>query len=115
MSVRTFYAYFDGKDSLMVAVYETIMNKVVVPKLREQCELESDPVLRVKALIDAMFELTATPARVYRTLSVFHYKLAEIRPEDLGHALEPLRKLVMDLLTGVQSAGLLRDDIEISR
>jgi AcrR family transcriptional regulator len=113
MSIRTFYAYFDSKESLLLAVYETIMSRMVVPVLRERCDSEPDPVLRVKALLEAILELTAAKAGpVSRALSVFHHRLAETRHDDLDHAMEPLRRLITDLLTDVAAAGHLRDDLD---
>jgi AcrR family transcriptional regulator len=114
MSVRTFYNFFDGKDSLLLAVYETILEKTAVPLLRERCEQVPDPVLRVKALFEAMAEFSGTPANLSRALSLFHLRLAQNRPQDLIHGLEPLHKFIIELLDGVAAAGLLRDDVEVS-
>src|ERR1700730_5958447 len=36
MSLRTFYAFFDSRDSLMLAIYDTIMSKSAVPVLTER-------------------------------------------------------------------------------
>jgi AcrR family transcriptional regulator len=114
MSVRTFYNFFDGKDSLLLAVYETILEKTAVPMLRERCDRVADPVQRVKALFEAMAEFSGTPAHLPRALSLFHLRLAQSRPQDLIHALEPLHKFIVELLEGVAAAGQLRNDVEIS-
>jgi len=113
MSLRTFYTFFDGKDSLMLAIYETIMSKSAVPVLAERSGHGSDPVLRLKALIDAMSDITSEPVPLSRALSLFHLRLAESRPQDLAHALKPFARLVTDLLAGVAEAGLLRDDLDL--
>jgi AcrR family transcriptional regulator len=114
MSVRTFYSFFDGKDSLFLAVYETILRKTAVPMFREMCESEADPVLRVKTLLDAMLAITSVPAPLARALSVFHLRLTETRPHDLAHALEPLHQFIVELLTEVAAACRLRDDLDLS-
>jgi AcrR family transcriptional regulator len=114
MSPRTFYAFFDGKDSLLLAVYETILSKTAVPMLRQQCEGQADPVLRVRALFDALFEITALGDPLSRALSVFHLRLVRTHPDDLAHALEPLHSFITELLTDVAAAGRLRDDLELS-
>jgi AcrR family transcriptional regulator len=114
MSVRTFYNFFDGKDSLLLAVYETILEKTAVPILRERCDRVADPVQRVKAFFEAMGEIYATPAHLTRALSLFHLRLVQSRPQDLTNALEPLHKFIVELLEGVAAAGQLRDDVEIS-
>jgi AcrR family transcriptional regulator len=113
MSPRTFYMFFDGKDSLMLAIYATIMSKSAVPVLTERLGHTSDPVLRLKALVDAMFEFTSDPAPLARALTVFHQRLAESRPQDLAEALGPFSQLVTDLLAGIAQAGLLREDLDL--
>ena len=47
-SQRTFYTFFDSKDSLMLAVYETILRKTAMPMLQARCEGIDDPVLRLQ-------------------------------------------------------------------
>lgn len=113
MSPRTFYMFFDGKDSLMLAIYATIMSKSAVPVLTERLGHTSDPVPRLRALVDAMFDLTSDPAPLARALTVFHQRLAESRPQDLAEALEPFSRLVTELLAEVAQAGLLREDLDI--
>ena len=58
MSQRTFYTFFDGKDSLLLAVYETILRTTAMPMLRERCEGITDPVLRLRTLMEAISEIT---------------------------------------------------------
>jgi AcrR family transcriptional regulator len=113
MSPRTFYMFFDSKDSLMLAIYATIMSKSAVPVLTERLAHTSDPVLRLRALVDAMFDLTSDPNPLTRALTVFHQRLAENHPQDLAEALAPFSQLVTDLLAEVAQAGLLREDLDI--
>jgi AcrR family transcriptional regulator len=114
MSQRTFYTFFDGKDSLLLAVYETILRTTAMPMLRERCEGIADPVLRLRALLEAISEFTAMPARLSRGLSVLHLRLTESRPNDLARALEPLHSLIVELLTAVADAGRLREDVGLA-
>jgi AcrR family transcriptional regulator len=108
-SQRTFYTFFDSKDNLMLAVYETILRTTAVPWLRQRCEGIEEPVLRLRAVLEAIS--SATPARLSRALSVLHLRLTETRPNDLGHALEPLHALIVELLSAVAKAGQLREDV----
>jgi AcrR family transcriptional regulator len=112
-SQRTFYTFFDSKDSLMLAVYETILRKTAMPILQKQCEGIDDPVLRLRALLDALSEITEMPARLARGLSVLHLRLAETRPTELTSAVEPLHSFIVELLTGVAKAGRLREDLPL--
>jgi AcrR family transcriptional regulator len=108
-SQRTFYTFFDGKDTLMLAVYETILRNTAIPWLRRRCEGIEEPVLRLRAALEAV--ASATPARLSRALSVLHLRLAETRPNDLGCALGPLHAFILELLTAVAEAGQLRQDV----
>ncbi|MCW2914466.1 MAG: transcriptional regulatory protein [Actinomycetia bacterium] len=114
MSLRTFYRFFDGKDTLLLAVYETILRKTAVPLLREACDKQSDPVERLRALLEAMTEATSTPHPLSRALSILHLRLSESRPDDLAHAVAPLRNLITELLADIQKAGRLRDDLDLT-
>ncbi|MDT5176668.1 MAG: hypothetical protein QOJ95_866, partial [Mycobacterium sp.] len=103
-----------GKDSLLLAVYETILRTSARPMLRERCDGITDPVLRLKSLLEAISEITAMPPRLARGLSVLHLRLTESRPNDLAHAVEPLHSLIVERLTEVADAGLLRDDVPLT-
>src|SRR5271156_5901166 len=105
MSQRTFYTFFDSKDSLLLAVYETILRKTAMPILRERCEGIDDPVLRLRTLLDALSEITEMPARLARGLSVLHLRLPATRANDLASALEPLHAFIVELLNAVAKAG----------
>ena len=50
----------------MLAIYDTIMGKSAVPVLIERLGHLSDPVLRLKALVDAVFDITSVPASLAR-------------------------------------------------
>src|ERR1700741_2128990 len=89
-SQRTFYTFFDSKDSLMLAVYETILRTTAMPMLRQRCEGIDDPVLRLRTLLDALSEITEMPARLARGLSVLHLRLPGARAKHHGGALGPL-------------------------
>jgi AcrR family transcriptional regulator len=114
MSLRTFYRFFDSKDSLLLAVYESILRKTAVPILREACDKQTDPVERLRALLEAMTEVTSTPHPLSRALSIFHLRLSETCPDDLAQAVAPLRDLIAELLADIQKAGLLRDDLDLA-
>lgn len=114
MSIRTFYSYFDGKDSLLLAAYETLMSKQVVPMLRERSTKQGDPIRRLHAAIDGLIEITLRDRQVARGLSGFYYRLAETRPRDLTHALEPLHGFITELLADIAEAGALRTDLSLT-
>src|SRR5262249_13190523 len=60
MSIRTFYKYSASKEALLVAVYETVVAREAVPRLRRRIEKFRDPMLRLRAYVEGLVELTAT-------------------------------------------------------
>src|ERR1700760_3209777 len=110
-SQRTFYTFFDSKDSLMLAVYETILRKTAMPMLQARCEGIDDPVLRLRALLDALSEITEMPARLARGLSVLHLRLPPPRPKDPPRPLGAPPRFLVELLNAVAKAGRLREDL----
>jgi AcrR family transcriptional regulator len=111
MSIRTFYNFFASKDDLLVAVYETILVEEVLPRLRKRCDAKRDPIDRVRAYIDAMYDLTADAGPIYRALTTYRNRLAETRPDDLERAFRPQVMLVEELLQGAVDAGRLKSDL----
>jgi AcrR family transcriptional regulator len=107
MSIRTFYSFFASKDDLLLAVHETILAGEVAPRLRKRCDAEKDPVLRVRAFIEGIYELTANPGPVSRALTTYGNRLAEARPEDLERAFKPQLDLVIELVRDAAASGRL--------
>jgi AcrR family transcriptional regulator len=112
MSIRTFYNFFASKDDLLVAVHETILASEVVPRLRRRCAKQTEPVKRLRAYIEGLFDLMSEDPAVSRALTVYYNRLAETRPADLERAFEPQLALVVELVRAVAEAGQLRGDLD---
>ncbi len=108
MSIRTFYNFFASKDDLLVAVYETILSDEVLPRLRKRCMAKKDPVDRVRAYIDAMYEITTDVNPASRALTTYRNRLAETRPDDLDRAFKPQVDLLVELLDAAAASGRLK-------
>jgi AcrR family transcriptional regulator len=112
MSIRTFYNFFASKDDLLVAVHETILATELVPRLRKFSDAETDPVRRIRAYIQGMYDLTSRPgSSVQRALTTFRNRLAETRPEDLYRAYRPHFELVLELVRDAAAAGELKTNL----
>ncbi len=114
MSIRTFYKYFGSKEDLLVAVSETVVAREAVPRLRKHIAKEKDPVLRLKAYVEGLVELTAqTTGPVARTLTSYQNRLAESRPADLARAMRPQIELLVELIRDAARTQPLRGDLTV--
>jgi AcrR family transcriptional regulator len=107
MSIRTFYKFFESKDDLLVAVYVTIVEAEVVPRLRAQCAAEHDPILAIRAYVDGLFRLSELRQPAARAFARFSLRLAETRPQSLEDALGPQTQLLVELLEVAERDGRL--------
>jgi AcrR family transcriptional regulator len=113
MSIRTFYKYFASKEDLLVAVYETAVAREAVPRLRKRVEKFKDPLLRLRAYVESLIELTAESGAAGRTLTSFSNRLAESRPADLARAMKPQFDLLVELIGDVSRTRPLRRDLTV--
>ena len=67
----------------------------------------ADPVERVRAYIEGLYDLTADRNPASRALSTFRSRLAETRPSDLEQTMRPQIELVVELVSrsGGDAAG----------
>jgi AcrR family transcriptional regulator len=113
MSIRTFYSLFAGKDDLLIAVHETILANEVSPKLRRQCDVESDPRQRVRVFVEGTYELLSQPPAVARALTMYRNRLAETRPGDLDHVLSSQIERLVHLIRAATLSGSICPGIDV--
>ena len=113
MSIRTFYKYFASKEDLLVAVYENVVAREAVPRLRKRIAKFKDPVLRLRAYVEGLVELTAHTGPVGRTLTNYENRLAESRPDDLARAMKPQFELLVELIEDIARSHPLRRDLTV--
>ena len=113
---RAFYEQFAGKDDLVLAVFEQAM-RFAANMYGELVAPIADPVERLKTIIVSIGRGAASPEdvatgegnRMAAALSREHLRLAESRPDELHHALQPLMALISDQLASGMAAGQVRE------
>ena len=113
-SLRGFYQYFDGKDELLLALFEDSVLESAID-LREVVERESDPISRLRAFTVRLHEWSEpvdTPRKRgshnRRPISEFAVQLAVAHPERVKNAMEPVSRLLLELVEEAAAAGEIK-------
>ena len=113
-SLRGFYQYFDGKDELILALFEDSVLESAAD-LREVVDAESDPLARLRAFAIRLHEWCEpadTPRKRgkhnRRPISEFSVQLAVAHPERVKAAMEPVSRMSLDLIAEAADAGAIK-------
>ena len=109
-SLRGFYQYFDGKDELLLALFEDSILESSID-LREAVESESEPLARLRAFTIRLHEWCEPADRPRkrgshnrRPISEFSVQLAVAHPERVRAAMEPVSRMLLDLVEAAAAA-----------
>jgi AcrR family transcriptional regulator len=113
-SLRGFYQYFDGKDELLLALFEEITRESA-DDLRAVVEAASEPLERLRAFTIRLHEWCEpidTPRKRgkhdRRPVSEFSIQLAAKHPERVAAAMAPVSRILVELLDAAVAAGVIR-------
>jgi len=112
-SLRGFYEYFDGKDELVLALFEETVREAG-DDIREVVAAESDPLARLRALTlrlhewcDPGEEPRKRGTHHRRAISEFSMHLAANHSDRVRTALAPISRLLRELVDAAAAAGAL--------
>jgi TetR/AcrR family transcriptional regulator len=108
VALQTFYRHFGGKDQLLVAVLEDMIGEAAV-QYEERARHLSDPVARLRSYVkDTLANLGGPQGGPPSGFVVSeHWRLHQIFPDDVAHAMKPWFNLVLREIRAAEAAGVL--------
>jgi AcrR family transcriptional regulator len=117
-SLRGFYEYFDGKDELVLALFEETVREAVV-EIHTAVDAETEPLARLRAFAITLHEwcdpddvgpaTTSNRGRHRRRpISEFSMHLAPNHADRVRAALAPQTRLLRELISAAADAGAIR-------
>src|SRR5262245_36846692 len=110
-SLRGFYQYFNGKDELLLALFEESVRESIEDQ-RAAADSETDPLERLHAFVIRLHEWCDPTeasrkrgAHNRRPISEFMVQLAGSHPERVRNAIAPTAELLIELLDAANAAG----------
>ena len=114
-SLRSFYLQFDGKDELLLALFEDALSRSG-DQIRAATAGQSDPLERLKVAIQLLFESSRPDPAAKRPLFTdFAPRLLVSHPAEVKVAHAPLLTLLTELMEEAGAAGKLRPGINPKR
>jgi AcrR family transcriptional regulator len=112
-SLRGFYQYFDGKDELLLALFEETISEAI-EDLGRVAESETEPLDRLRAFTIRLHEWcdpSEKPRRGSthnrRPIMEFSVQLAVAHPERVKAAMAPISRLMLELVDAANKAGAI--------
>jgi TetR/AcrR family transcriptional regulator len=106
IALQTFYRYFSGKDQLLLAVIEDIIDENC-GVFREQAYKSSDPMERLRYYVDATVHALETPGGGPSFMTSEHFRLQTLHPTEVARATQPYTELLVEEIRIAQRAGLV--------
>jgi AcrR family transcriptional regulator len=104
IALQTFYRYFPGKDSLMLAVIENIIDENCTA-FREEARKLPGPMERLRFYIDATVRALEGPGRGPSFMTSEHFRLQTLYPAEVSRATQHYTDLLVEEIRGAMSAG----------
>jgi AcrR family transcriptional regulator len=109
IALQTFYRYFEGKDQLLLAVIENMVEESC-HEFRERAQDLSDPVSRLRSYVtsvvtslDTRGDNTSGP----RFITTEHWRLFPLYPDEVTRATQPFSDLLLEEIKAATASGQL--------
>ena len=114
-SLRGFYEYFDGKDELVLALFEETVREAVAD-IRAAVEAESEPLARLRAFAITLHDWcdpseTAAKRGTHNRRAISEFssmQLTATHADRVRVALRPQTRLLRELVAAAADAGAIR-------
>jgi AcrR family transcriptional regulator len=107
-SLRSFYQHFNGKQELLLALFEGVLRRVT-DQIRAAASGRSDPMDRLNVAVKLLFELSRPDPTARRPLFAdFAPQLLLSHPAEVKVVHAPLLGLLTELMAQAEAAGDLR-------
>jgi len=114
VALQTFYRHFGGKDQLLLAVVEDLIEEACENLERVAAQFD-DPVDRLHCYVTMVLgDLAETDSVGAQFITAEHWRLYQLFPEELSHANKPFADLVERELRAAATAGLLQPTDPVS-
>jgi AcrR family transcriptional regulator len=112
-SLRGFYQYFNGKDELLLALFEETVREAT-EDLRSVIDAESEPIERLRAFTIRLHEWcdpsekpSKRSAHNRRPIMEFSVQLTVDHSERVKAAMAPVSRMMLELVSEANKAGVI--------
>jgi TetR/AcrR family transcriptional regulator len=109
IALQTFYRYFPGKDALLLAVIEHVIDENCTA-FRQQARALSDPVGRLRFYVTATVQGLETTGSGPSFVTSEHFRLQTLYPAEVSRATQPYTDLLVEEIREAMAAGSLHPD-----
>jgi TetR/AcrR family transcriptional regulator len=104
IALQTFYRYFPGKDSLLLAVIEDVIEEACAA-YRDQAATLSDPVERLRFYVTAAIKGLDAPGSGPSFITSEHFRLQTLYPDEVSRATKHFTDLLVEEIGAAMAAG----------
>ncbi len=109
IALQTFYRYFEGKDQLLLAVIENMVEQSCLDYKKKAQDLP-DPVSRLHSYVTSVvtsLDTNGDDSGSSRFITTEHWRLFPLYPEEVTRATQPFSDLLLGEIEAATEAGQL--------